>query len=482
MMSQRARATVPLTLAIIVTLAAALVGAGAAYLIMDQRVDELERDLEQSTAQPSDDSQSDDEPDDLGSLMDEFGDLLDEDTLADSPSDELTQCLMPAMTDRGELPDGDLTTQVDAIEDQIGADRGFGNADYDIEFTTIEEVQERVVEMTEDELDVDEAADDARVLGALGAIDPSLDLAQAQLDALDEGVGGFYDPDTRELVIGSETMDGLGTLVTSHELVHAMADSTLGLPDTEEIADEIGADAAYAALSAIEGDASLYSQQFISQNLSLEDLLSLGMESLEAQGNSDLPHFVQRSLEFPYVEGLEFTCVMFLDQGWDGVDATYDKVPATTAQVLFPDRYQAGETAIDVRSPAGQDGWDLIESDQMGAADLLFMFEAPGDDVAQALSDPVDRVSAWAGGELHAWNVDGDIAVAMTLADRGEATPLCESLVEYYAAAFPSATATTSGAETTFDDSDQAAVIACDGDEAALGIGPDLVVAEAAIS
>ncbi|TDC46377.1 hypothetical protein E1212_27100 [Jiangella ureilytica] len=488
-----------------VALAVGLILAGVVYVVMDQRADDLraERDdARRQLAEAQEESSSG-----LGGLEDLLGgeggleDLLGgegglEDLLGElggmgDVDPILFECLgaggMGLGGGDGSIPDGDIETQVAAVAQIVEDERGLpAGDDIDIEFVSLDEVRRRAVEITRDELDPERAAVDSRLLAALGAVEPGTDLAQAQLDALDAGVGGFYDPETKALVIGSEEMDGMGALITAHELVHAQADAALGLPDQEAIAQESGSDAAYAALNATEGDASLYSQQFVGQHLPLEDLLAL--QELSGQTTADLdalPHFISRQLEFPYVEGMTFTCDVFLDGGWEGVDSTYTDVPTTTAQVLFPDRYYSMEGAVDVRDPAGPgEAWQELRSDTFGAADLLFLLEAPGDDEAAALSEPKDRVAAWAGGEVTVWG-DGDrTALALVLADRGDegATPLCETVTDFYAAAFPDAQAADEGGRTVFAGTEQSAVVACSGSEIALGIGPDVPAATAAIS
>ncbi|SEF17707.1 hypothetical protein [Jiangella alba] len=486
-------------------LAVGLVLAGVTYIVMDRRVDDArsERDAAREELAAAQDEASSG----LGGLEDLLGEGGLGDLLGEGGLDELLggdlgdlgmgdvdpillQCLGSGGLGLGgsdSIPDADVETQVAAIAQLVEEERGLpAGDDVDIEFVGLDEVQRRAVELTQEELDPERAAVDSRLLAALGAVEPGTDLAQAQLDALDAGVGGFYDPETQQLVIGSEEMDGLGALITAHELVHAQADAAMGLPDQEAIATESGSDAAYAALNAIEGDASLYSQQFVGQHLPLEQLLALQETSGQTTADLDaLPHFIARQLEFPYVEGLTFTCDVFLDGGWEAVDATYSTLPATTAQVLFPDRYRGGEAAVDVRDPAGPGGdWQQLRMDTFGAADLLFLLEAPGDDEDAALPDPKDLVAAWAGGEVTVWG-DGDAtALALVLADRGDdgGTPLCDTVTDFYAAAFPDAQAADEGGRTVFTGTDQSAVVSCSGSEVALGIGPDAQAAAAAVS
>ncbi|TDD64321.1 hypothetical protein E1262_28640 [Jiangella aurantiaca] len=487
-----------------IALAVGLVLAGVTYLAMDQRVDDLRAERDAAREELAE-AQEESESSELGGLEDLLGEgglegLLGgeggglEDLLGDlGGMGDLDPVLLECLGSGGlglggggdSIPDGDLETQVAAIQQLVEEERGLPAGDeVDIEFVSLDEVQRRAVELTQDELDPQRAAVDSRLLAALGAVEPGTDLVQAQLDALDAGVGGFYNPETQQLVIGSEEMDGLGALVTAHELVHAQADAAMGLPDQEAIALDSGSDAAYAALNAIEGDASLYSQQFIGRHLPLDELLALQEASGQTSADLDaLPHFVARQLEFPYVEGMTFTCDVFLDGGWEAVDRTYTEVPTTTAQILFPDRYHAEEDAVDVRDPAGLDGWEVVRADTFGAADLLFLLEAPGDDENAALSDPKDRVAAWAGGEVAVWGRGEDTALTLVLADRGEdgATPLCDTVTEFYPAAFPDAEVSEDGGRTVFTGADQSAVVACSGSEVALGIGPDPQTAAAAI-
>jgi len=470
--------------------------AGTVYVLMDQRVDEMR--AERDAARDELDAAREEGDGGLGGLED----LLGESGLGDLDLGDLGELLGGGSVDPilfeclasggglglggsgDSIPDGPVEEQVAAIQDIIESERGLqAGDDVDIEFVSRDEVRKRAVAITEAELDPAIAEVEDRLLAALGAVEPATDLAQAQLDALDAGVGGFYDPESGELVIGSEQMDGLGALITSHELVHAMADAELGLPDQEAIAEASGSDAAYAALNVVEGDASLYSQQFIGRHLPFDELLALQATSGQTAADLDeLPHFVARQLEFPYIEGMTFTCDVFLDGGWEAVDATYSELPTTTAQILFPDRYRDGQDAVDVRDPAGPSGWDRLRTDTFGAADLLFLLEAPGDDEDAALSEPKDRVSAWAGGEITVWGRDEASAAALILADGGGATPLCDTIDEFYAAAFPDAERSESGDETVFDGSDQDAVLTCSGDEVALGTGPDVETARAAVT
>ena len=118
------------------------------------------------------------------------------------------------------------------------------------------------------------------------------------------------------------------------------------------------------------------------------------------------PHFISRQLRFPYQEGMTFVCSQFLNGGWDAVDELYSNPPVSTVEILFPDR--VGQAPVALPEPAAPAApWIEARRDTFGAAELMFLFEAPGNDEDRALADPLGAAAVWAGGEYRLY-VDGD--------------------------------------------------------------------------
>ncbi|HUG88742.1 MAG TPA: hypothetical protein VMP42_08235, partial [Actinomycetota bacterium] len=163
-------------------------------------------------------------------------------------------------------------------------------------------LRERVAEMvdeTDDRLEIQ-----GRLLIELGALPEELHLGRAVENLLGEQVAGFYDPETDELVVSAGAAEGgLSTtelLALVHELEHALADQRLGIPDLEALNEE-DQDAASAAQSLVEGDAQLTTEIYAARSLSPAD--QLAAVGQEAPGLGGIPHYLARSLLFPYVEG-----------------------------------------------------------------------------------------------------------------------------------------------------------------------------------
>ncbi len=388
--------------------------------------------------------------------------------------------------ERDPIPADDAAAQVEEITARVEAIRGhrFGQ-DVSPEFVTGEEVGRRIADEINTEYSADEADADLRILAALGAVPADTDLRALLAELLAGQVVGFYDTETEALVVASgdpsAPLDVLTQSILAHELDHALVDAIFGLPD-EEL--EGPSDAALALLALVEGDAVLAQERFLLSAIEPGLLLGLAADPEVAEALAQLqsfPHFLRAELAFPYGEGALFVCGLYAQGGWPAVDVAYRERPTTTAQILFPQRYAAREGAVDPRDPGALGGaWVRASTDTIGAAELMWLFEAPGDDPRVGIDDPLDAVEAWAGGEVHLWTDGPASAVGVALVDRGNGT-LCAAVARWYAAAFPGDrdAERRPGETLARDGQTQDAVLRCADRDVRLGIAPDLATARA---
>jgi hypothetical protein len=429
----------------------------------------------------------------FGDLEDAFEDLegVFEDGLGALGGDagELLECLSPDEP-YSAAPVGDLPPreQVTAIAEAVEELRELEFREpVEPRFLSPDEISARVRELFLEEYTAAAGDAESRILAALGAVPAGTDLRSLRADLLGSQVAGFYDPQTGELVVrqaGAELTVN-DRVVLAHELDHALTDQALDLP----LPDDLRAgreDADLAATALVEGDATMLMQRYAA-SLSLEDQLgSLDpasiLDAVQAEADlAELPPYLQAELRFPYEAGLSFACDRYAAGGWDAVDAAYRDPPDSSVEILFPQRSPAEPVPVNVPGLLLAP-WERVTTSQLGAAQLLWLLEAPGGDSAKGLANARTTVEEWVGGSLELWRRGPDSAVGVAIADRPGGPSLCETVAEWYRRSFDDDEERRDpGYEVVTDGPMQDAVVGCFEDEVRVGIAPDLGTAAALI-
>ena len=336
-------------------------------------------------------------------------------------------------------PTGDQPAAVEELKAQVAAIRGLPwKRPLAVDIVSEDELARRVRELNleEQEKNRDRIAGDEATLKLLDLIPDRTDYAQTVDELLAGGVLGFYDDETKELVVGGDPEGDLEPATRSvivHELTHALTDQhfdfgppTTALDDanrTEELA-------AYVAL--IEGDAELVSDLWQQRHLSgreqAEALFGqLGGNPLALLG---VPRYLLDALRFPYEDGLDFVRHRYEAGGFAAVDAAYRRPPVSTEHILHPELYEA-QPAPD--APALP---DLAAATGCAAVDAGVLGEF---DMAKVLREHVGTAKAERAAA--GWNGDafGVVRCGSTngLADRwsadtaSDATELAQVLAEW---------------------------------------------------
>jgi hypothetical protein len=336
-------------------------------------------------------------------------------------------------------PQGGLRAQVRSIAAKVERLRHLRfKRSVDADLVSDRTIERRVNRLALREYSQNVADTEGRILGALGAIPRDSNLRRTRAQLLAGQVAGFYVPRSGELVVRSEAsgrLPAIDQITLAHELEHALADQRLGFPNDDKPRPE-QEDSYLAALSVVEGDATLTMERYASL-LTLGDRLSLLGDAVLSEGSADgfqgVPHFLRQELTFPYLDGSRFVCALYRQGGWKAVNKAYRRPPSTTAQIMFPHRYWAGEKATDPRDP-GSPGrsWDLARKQAIGAAHLLWLFEAPGGLTGRAIEDPLGVTREWAGGELELWVKGRRSGIGIALEARASQHRLCDGVTEWY--------------------------------------------------
>jgi hypothetical protein len=264
---------------------------------------------------------------------------------------------------------------------------------------------------------------------------PPTDEASANLSALfAKGVAALYDRRTKAVLLHrhDDRPERARAWTIVHELEHALQDQSSKLRHASGDADE-----QLAFRAAVEGDAEITTAAFIASRGLANDhwlarLLALMSAPSAAQDSfGGAPEFIRRQWVFPYIDGAVFVGALYRAGGYPLVDRMFQRPPVSTAQVLHPDKYLAGELPIPVPIPEAPVGFTETASGRMGelrTRALLAPCDAsPIDDAGTGWGGDAYAILAGAGpGPALLWSsIWGDGASAQRFVDVARARDAC---------------------------------------------------------
>ncbi|WP_135829472.1 Hvo_1808 family surface protein [Halorussus halobius] len=194
-------------------------------------------------------------------------------------------------------------------------------------------------------------------------------------------VGGYYDPGAEEIVVVSEntTTPELDEITLSQELFHALQDQKFDFSSFNQSTRELH----NAKDGLIEGDGN-YVDHLYSQHCADE----WGGDCLRPDsgggGGGELANYGPYLLRYqPYSDGPAFVRQVRERGGWEAVNDLYEDPPASTEQVIHPEKYGEDEPAEFTVDDASGDDWDRLRLDarpsyaSVGEAGVFTMFFYP---------------------------------------------------------------------------------------------------------
>ena len=287
------------------------------------------------------------------------------------------------------------------------------------------EMLERVKREIQSDVPKDVMEASSELLFALGTVDEKFDYEASVLALMQSQLLGFYDPKQKTMFIGGDLGASMEDATLYHELVHALQDQHYDLGKLLKFAPD-RSDALSALHALAEGDATsaMMDAVFAPKGLKAIDLpesvlnlpAALGQAFTNVEG---VPPILTRSLIAPYFDGLTFTHYLRRRGGWAEVDRAWQNLPASTEQVLHPEKFVSRELPEDVAIPEAGPPFpgDVWYHDVLGEQSLRLVFEewmparAAG---AQAADWAGDRVAVFRAGERRAvaWRIRFDTGPA----------------------------------------------------------------------
>ena len=245
------------------------------------------------------------------------------------------------------------------------------------ELRTRDEVRRYLVAKLTEELPADLARGITLTYQLFGMVPDSVDLRAVLLALLTEQVVGYYDPDSATLFGVAGAPESQRDLMAAHELVHALQGQYVALDSI--LSDRSNNDRTSAAQAVLEGQAMLASMQVVAGGQEIvandeiwqlvRDQAALAQETMPGFGAA--PMVIREGMLFPYIEGAEFMRWWELQSGRGDSVPFGPRLPASTEQVLHPERYGSGDAPVSIII-APMDG-ATIHEDVLGELEVALL-------------------------------------------------------------------------------------------------------------
>jgi hypothetical protein len=291
----------------------------------------------------------------------------------------------------------DLRAQIDAVTSAMPAIRQLtATREVPYEFISRDQFTQDIAELNNQDTPPEVQAAQERLLKRLGLLPADADLQALLVELYSGQVAAFYRPDTKTfyIIARDQPFGPTDEVTVAHEYTHALQDMHFDLA-ANTISDPSEGDAALAQLAVIEGDATLASQIWMLENLTLDQMLQMLNESLgevDMQQLASMPPILRRELEFPYTDGLTFVSDLYCGQSsclgegnWQPIDDALVTPPASTEQILHPEKYGVDQpVTIDLPDLSGSlgEGWSQTLTQTLGELDIEVLMagdEAPAE-------------------------------------------------------------------------------------------------------
>jgi hypothetical protein len=253
-----------------------------------------------------------------------------------------------------------------------------------------EEISRYLNEHIRSNYDEDELLRSGRMLQKLALIPAGMNYREFMLLLLTEQVGGFYDPEKKTFFIAGWLPADQQKPVMVHELTHALQDQHYDLnrlmQEDRKLQND---DRLLAHMAFFEGDATAVMLDFLlepagrnfTQLPNLVFIMHSQFSSMEAQFEvfRQAPTFIKETLVFPYAFGAAFLQNVRASQPWTAVNKIYADLPASTEQVMHPEKYlgipRDNPRTLEMADPSSRlgNGWKITYKNVLGEFTLSLM-------------------------------------------------------------------------------------------------------------
>jgi hypothetical protein len=248
-------------------------------------------------------------------------------------------------------PAQELFTQIGAIKEGLSAITGLAfTRDVPYASITKDQLRKYLEQRLRDTMKPDDVRAEELTLKMLGLVPKDFDLRRNTLELLTEQAAAFYDYNQKRLFVLKGAGEGEEERVALiHEMAHALADQHFHL--AKFIHEGMKSDDDATARQAVmEGQATWLMVAYLAKEAGSQtevppamiEMMKKSVESSAVQQYpvfSQAPLYIRESLVFPYADGLAFQDAVFRKLGKDAFAEVFVRPPASSGQILHPERY-----------------------------------------------------------------------------------------------------------------------------------------------
>jgi hypothetical protein len=317
----------------------------------------------------------------------------------------------------------DLIEMAERVQARVVQERGLqAKKPIRWEVASKEKVRSYLLQTLREQYAPGEMKAEGLAMSAIGLIPASLNYEEFVVDLYEEQVGGYYDPKKDTFFLADWIPMSMQPSILSHELTHALQDQNFNI---DKFVDRIrgNSDAMVARSALVEGEATLVMMMDAMGEMGMEpDTQALGLldgtigDMMFALSASQYPKFAEAPsalrelLLFPYIKGLTFVSEGRKRGGWKRVEKVYSDLPASTEQVIHPEKYyDQRDNPVDVplffldKVPLGD--WKKIYEDVLGEFTIRQMLEP-----IQSKDEMARAAAGWGGDRLRVFQAGKELA------------------------------------------------------------------------
>lgn len=218
--------------------------------------------------------------------------------------------------------------------------------------------------------------------------DANIDVRNIRKRIFLDNTGGLYNEETDELLVLAQyrELNYINSMVVVHELRHALQDqyfNLAGILGSRSFSDFD--DRKLAVLAALEGDATFLMVQYSGLDADIlasspsSDALMSFLPTAKPSLLYREPEIIKDQLLMPYIYGLRFVSAVFKKKKWKGVNRILHLPPASTEQIIHPEKYFKREAPMEVIIQYQPRGYQLFHSGVIGEYYLKVLVKSEED-------------------------------------------------------------------------------------------------------